>query len=290
MLRFGVNMVVPDSRAAWVEKCRKAEALGFDVVGAADHLGMAPPFPALVLAAEVTERVRLNTFVINTAFYNPVLLARDVTGTDQFTEGRLELGLGAGYRKSEFEAAGMEFPRAGRRVDHLEHTIKELKRLYSDDDHKPGTVQKPGPPLLIAGRGDRVLALAAEHADIIGFSGTAAIPDGGALVLDDAAGIDERVRFTREKLNGREAEFNVISQVVTVTGDRRAGLESAREFVKGALTVEQLAEVPTVLVGTHEQIAEQILAHRERFGLTYFTVLERNMEPLAPVIELLCGT
>ncbi|AUI64871.1 F420-dependent oxidoreductase [Amycolatopsis sp. BJA-103] len=283
-------MVVPDSRAAWVEKCRKAEALGFDVVGAADHLGMAPPFPALVLAAEVTERVRLNTFVINTAFYNPVLLARDVTGTDQFTEGRLELGLGAGYRKSEFEAAGMEFPRAGRRVDHLEHTIKELKRLYSDDDHKPGTVQKPGPPLLIAGRGDRVLALAAEHADIIGFSGTAAIPDGGALVLDDAAGIDERVRFTREKLNGREAEFNVISQVVTVTGDRRAGLESAREFVKGALTVEQLAEVPTVLVGTHEQIAEQILAHRERFGLTYFTVLERNMEPLAPVIELLCGT
>ncbi len=290
MLRFGVNMVVPDSRAAWVEKCRKAEALGFDVVGAADHLGMAPPFPALVLAAEVTERVRLNTFVINTAFYNPVLLARDVTGTDQFTEGRLELGLGAGYRKSEFEAAGMEFPRAGRRVDHLEHTIKELKRLYSDDDHKPGTVQKPGPPLLIAGRGDRVLALAAEHADIIGFSGTAAIPDGGALVLDDAAGIDERVRFTREKLNGREAEFNVITQVVTVTGDRRAGLESAREFAKGALTVEQLAEVPTVLVGTHEQIAEQILAHRERFGLTYFTVLERNMEPLAPVIELLCGT
>ncbi|MBB5853913.1 TIGR03621 family F420-dependent LLM class oxidoreductase [Amycolatopsis umgeniensis] len=289
MLKFGVNMVVPDSRAAWVEKCRKAEALGFDVVGAADHLGMAPPFPALVLAAEVTERVRLNTFVINTAFYNPVLLARDVTGTDQFTEGRLELGLGAGYRKAEFEAAGMEFPRAGLRVEHLEHTIKELKRLYADEGHKPETVQKPGPPLMIAGRGDRVLALAAEHADIIGFSGTAAVPDGGALVLDDAAGIDGRVAFVREKLRGRAAEFNVISQVVTVTRDRRAGLESAHEFLKGTLTVEQLAEVPTVLIGTHEQIAEQILAHRERFGLTYFTVLERNMEPLAPVIDLVRG-
>jgi len=79
--RFGVNMVVPGSRTAWVEKCRKAEDLGFDVIGAADHLGMAPPFPALVLAAEATERVRLNTFVLNTPFYNPALLARDVTGT-----------------------------------------------------------------------------------------------------------------------------------------------------------------------------------------------------------------
>ncbi|WP_394360209.1 LLM class F420-dependent oxidoreductase [Amycolatopsis sp. SB7-3] len=289
MVKFGVNMVVPESRAAWVEKCRKAEDLGFDVIGAADHLGMAPPFPALVLAAEVTNRPRLNTFVINTAFYNPVLLARDVTGTDQFTEGRLELGLGAGYVKAEFEAAGMEFPRAGKRVDHLENTIKALKRLYADENHKPPTVQKPGPPLMIAGRGDRLLTLAAEHADIIGFTGTAAVPDGGALAVDDAAGIEERVNFVRGKLNGRAVEFNILSHFVAVVEDRRKGLESLRELLDGKLTVEQLAELPTALVGTHEQIAEQILAHRERFGFTYFTVLEHNMDALAPVIESLRG-
>ncbi len=289
MVKFGVNMIVPETRAAWVEKCRKAEDLGFDVIGAADHIGMAPPFPALVLAAEVTSRPRLNTFVINTAFYNPVLLARDVTGTDQFTEGRLELGLGAGYVKAEFEAAGMEFPKAGKRVDHLEHTIKELKRLYADEAHKPETVQKPGPPLLIAGRGDRLLTLAAEHADIIGFTGTAAVPDGGALVPADAAGIEERVNFVREKLNGREAEFNILPHFVGVVEDRRAGLENLRDLVKGVLTVEQLAELPTALIGTHEQIAEQVLAHRERFGFTYFTVLEQNMDSFAPVLELLRG-
>ncbi|MEV6909731.1 LLM class F420-dependent oxidoreductase [Amycolatopsis sp. NPDC051071] len=287
--KFGVNMIVPDSRAAWVDKCRKVEDLGYDVLGAADHLGMAPPFPALVLAAEVTNRVRLNTFVINSAFYNPVLLARDVTGTDQFTEGRLELGLGAGYVKSEFEAAGMEFPRAGKRVDHLEHTIKELKRLYADENHKPETVQKPGPPLLIAGRGDRLLTLAAEHADIIGFTGTAAVPDGGGLVPADADGIEERVNFVREKLNGRDAELNLLPHFVSVVEDRQAALEELRERVKGVLTVEQLAALPTALIGTHEQIAEQVLAHRERFGFTYFTVLEHNMESLAPVIELLRG-
>ncbi|WP_051173905.1 LLM class F420-dependent oxidoreductase [Amycolatopsis orientalis] len=285
--KFGVNMIVPESRAAWVGKCRKAEDLGFDVVGAADHLGMAPPFPALVLAAEVTERVRLNTFVINTAFYNPVLLARDVTGTDQFTEGRLELGLGAGYVKSEFEAAGLEFPRAGRRVDHLEHTIKELKRLYADEAHKPETVQKPGPPLMIAGRGDRLLGLAAEHADIIGFTGTKAVPDGGALAPDDADGIAERVDFVRGKLNGRDVELNLLPHFVAVVEDRQKGLENLRELVKGQLSVDQLAVLPTALVGTHEQIAEQFLAHRERYGFSYFTVLEHNMEALAPVIELL---
>src|SRR4051795_9127539 len=104
--RFGVNMVVPDSRAAWVEKCRKAEDLGYDVLSAADHLGMAPPLPALVLAGEDTSRLKLHTFLLNAPVYTPVLLARDVTGTDQFTDGRLELGLGAGYVKEEFEAAG----------------------------------------------------------------------------------------------------------------------------------------------------------------------------------------
>ncbi|WP_288048082.1 LLM class flavin-dependent oxidoreductase, partial [Nocardia sp.] len=83
--RFGVNMVVPKSRAAWVEKCRRAEELGYDVIGIADHLGVPAPFPAMILAAEATQRVRLNTFVLNTPFYNPTLLARDVATADLFT-------------------------------------------------------------------------------------------------------------------------------------------------------------------------------------------------------------
>lgn len=291
--RFGVNLRMQDSRAAWVEKCRKAEDLGFDVIGTSDHLGRTPPFPALVLAAEVTDRVRLTTFVLNTAFYNPVVLARDVTGTDQLSEGRLELGLGTGYVKSEFEAAGIEFPRASKRVDHLERTVKELKRLFADEEHKPAPARKSGPPLLVAGRGDRLLTLAAEHADIIGFTGVAATPDGGTYAPADAAGIDERVRFVREKLNGRDVEFNVLSHFVKIVEDRRTGLEQVLDvFGKpftDTLPVEKIAELPTALVGTHEQIAEQLLAHRERFGISYFTVLEPALDDFAPVIELLRG-
>ncbi|VVJ23375.1 putative Rif11 homolog [Amycolatopsis camponoti] len=285
--RFGVNMVVPDSRAAWVEKCRKVEDLGYDVLSAADHLGMAPPFPALVLAGEVTSRVKLNTFVLNAPFYNPVLLARDVTGTDQFTEGRLELGLGAGYVKEEFEAAGMPFPSARERVDHLERTILELKRLYADPEHKPAPVRPEGPPLLLAGRGDRILTLAAEHADIIGFTGTAKFPDGGAPIPASAEDIEERVEFVRSKLGGREAEFNLLCHFVNITDDRAGALEELAKLTQGVLSVEQLAELPTALIGSPTEVAEQLHAHRERLGLTYYTVLEPNMEQFAPVLEAL---
>jgi len=285
--RFGVNMVVPDSRAAWVEKCRQAEDFGFDVLSAADHLGMAPPFPALVLAGEVTERVKLNTFVLNAPFYNPVLLARDVTGTDQFTEGRLELGLGAGYVKEEFEAAGMPFPSARERVDHLERTILELKRLYVDPEHKPAPVRPEGPPLLLGGRGDRILTLAAEHADIIGFTGTGKSPDGAPLTLAAAEDIEERVAFVRGKLGDRDVEFNLLVHFVNTTEDRKTGLENLEKLVRGEQPIDQLAQLPTALIGSPAEVVEQLHAHRERFGLTYYTVLEQNMAQLAPVIEAL---
>ncbi|MEV7042283.1 LLM class F420-dependent oxidoreductase [Amycolatopsis sp. NPDC051061] len=285
--RFGVNMVVPDGRAAWVEKCRKVEDLGYDVLSAADHLGMAPPFPALVLAGEVTSRVKLTTFVLNAPFYNPVLLARDVTGTDQFTGGRLELGLGAGYVKAEFEAAGMPFPSARERVDHLERTILELKRRYADPEHKPAPTRPAGPPLLLGGRGDRILTLAAEHADTIGFTGTAKTADGAPLGLATAEDIEERVGFVRSKLGGRDAEFNLLVHFVNITEDRKAGLENLEKLVGGQQSTGQLAELPTALIGSPAEVAEQLHAHRERFGLSYYTVLEQNMEQFAPVLEAL---
>jgi probable F420-dependent oxidoreductase len=235
---------------------------------------MPPPFPALVLAGEATSRVKLGTYVLNCAFYNPTLLAREVTGTDQFTDGRLELGLGAGYVQAEFDAAGLPFPSAGERVDHLERTITELKRLYADPEHKPAPVRKSGPPLLIGGRGDRVLGLAAEHADIIGFTGGVS-----------AEQVDERVAFVRAKLGDREAEFNVIGQFVTITDDRAAGLAALAERLQGRLTVEQLSELPTAFIGTPAQIADQIRGHRERYGFTYFSMLEMHLEEFAPVLE-----
>ncbi|HEV7981033.1 LLM class F420-dependent oxidoreductase [Amycolatopsis sp.] len=286
--RFGVNMYVPVSRVDWVEKCRRAETAGFDVIGVADHLGMPPTFPALVLAAEATERVRLTTFVLNTAFYNPVLLAREAAGTDQFTDGRLELGLGAGYVKAEFETAGIPWEGAKSRVDHLENTVRELKRLFADPEHQPRPAQKPGPPLMLAGRGDRLLTLAAEHADIIGFTGAAPGKDGQQATMADAEGILERVEFVRGLLGARvsEVELNILVHQLVVTDDRQAALAEIQAKMP-YLTVEQVGELPVALVGTHQEIADQLVAHRKRFGFSYFIVMEDRLDDFAPVIDLL---
>ncbi|GAA3537646.1 TIGR03621 family F420-dependent LLM class oxidoreductase [Amycolatopsis ultiminotia] len=285
--RFGVDLITPAPRTAWVEKCRKAEDLGYDVIGVGDHLGMPAPFPALVLAAENTERVRLKTFVLNAGFYNPVLLAREVTGTDQLTDGRFELGLGAGYVKAEFDAAGIPFPSARQRLDHLARTIEEIKKRCADPDHQPRPVQQPGPPLLLGGRADGLLTLAAEHADIIGLIGAAA---SHKMLLADATEIAERVEFTKAALGARaaEVELNILANFVTVTNARQTRLAELHQRMP-ELTTEQLGVLPTVLIGSAGQVAEQLEAHRERYGISYYTVIEHNLDALAPVIELLHG-
>lgn len=194
--RFGVNLLDIGDRAAWREKCRKAERLGYDVILVPDHIGFPAPFPALVAAGEGTTRPRLGTFVLNAGFYNPTLLARDVAATDQLTEGRLELGLGAGYVKAEFDTAGLPFGTGGERLAHLRATVERLRELLEDPEHRPAAAQARV-PLLLGGNGDRILRLAARHAEIVGFTG--AVDDGvGNLSLIPPDALAERVAFARE--------------------------------------------------------------------------------------------
>lgn len=263
--RFGVTMLAAASRQRWTDQCRQAEDLGYDVISVADHLKYVAPFPAVMLAAAATERVRVGTFVLNAAFYNPTLLARDVAGAHEFTGGRLELGLGAGYVKAEFDAAGIEFPPPGARIDHLERTVEALE---------------PGPSLLIGGSGDRLLTLAAKHADIIGFPGSG-FADGQMYVFDPAD-VAERVEFTRNALGPRvdEVEFNILLQVVGAAPDPTGPLVRH-------LAPDRIADAPAVLVGSPREMADRLLERRERFGFSYVSVLERNLANLAPVIELL---
>lgn len=281
-------MFAPSSRDEWVGRARRAEELGYDVVGVADHLGLSAPFPSLILAAEATERVRLKTFVLNTAFYNPLLLARDVITTDRFTDGRIEIGLGAGYIQAEFDAAEMPFPRPGVRVDHLERTVEVLKKTFADPDFEPSPLQQPGPPLMLAGRGDRVLALAARHADIIGFTGAAASKDGGHPMLADADGVGERVEYTNSLLGERaeSVSLNVLVQKVVPENERSTVLDELAPMLTPAAAAN-IDEVPTFLIGTPHAMAERLRERRDRFGFTYITVLEDAMDAFAPVIELL---
>ncbi|WP_230423714.1 TIGR03621 family F420-dependent LLM class oxidoreductase [Prauserella cavernicola] len=271
-------MMAPAKRADWVDKCRKAEQLGYDVIAVADHIGMPAPFPAIVLAAEATERVRLCSFVLNTSFYNPVLLARDAAGTDQFVDGRLDLGLGTGYVKAEFDAAGLPFPGPGARLDHLEHAIAELRKRFADE-------QRPPPPLLLGGQRDRMLRIAAREADIVGFTGVSFTRDGAAARTSGPVELAERVEFVRAQAGSRfaELELNLLVQHVQVTDDRRGALEELRALAPDR-TAEELAELPVLLVGTLDEIAEQVRSRREDYGFTYFTVMEKDLDAFSAVL------
>ncbi|MFF5253507.1 LLM class F420-dependent oxidoreductase [Streptomyces leeuwenhoekii] len=288
--RFGVNLVAPAPDREWRAKCRRAEELGYDVILVPDHLGMAAPFPALVAAAEATERPRLGTFVLNAGFWNPALLAREVATADALTGGRLELGLGTGYVQAEHEAAGLPFGSPRERVDHLRRTVEELTGLLGSAEHRPQPVQRPRVPLLIGGNGDRMLRLTAEHADIAAFTGARSVPGSttGQLAPITAEELDERVARYRELAAGRAepAELNLLVQQVVVTEDREATVRPFLELVPH-LTAAQVLELPIVLVGTVEEITAQVRAQRERYGFTYLTVLEPCMEEFAPVMAAL---
>lgn len=277
MIRFGVVLITEDcSRAEWMAKCRQAEALGYDVVAVPDHLNLLAPFPCAMLAAEATQRPRIGTYVLNSSFYQPAMLARDVATANRLVGGRLELGLGTGYVKAEFEAAGIPFGTAATRADRLESLIKELDARLGE----------PAPPLMIGGHGDRILRLAAQRADTVSVTGAPYRREYGRTALVDAAAMEERVAFVRAEAGQRaaELELNLLSKATVLTGDRRAGLESLRRYAPD-LTTEQLLDVPTLFAGTARQIAEQVRADSERYGFTYVTVMEAAMADFGRVIE-----
>ncbi|MFC4329783.1 LLM class F420-dependent oxidoreductase [Streptomyces andamanensis] len=288
--RFGVNLLDPASAGEWRAKCRRAEELGYDVILVPDHLGWVAPFPALVAAAEATERPRLGTFVLNAGFSNPALLAREVATTDALTDGRLELGLGTGYVREEHERAGLPWGTPGERVAHLRHTVEELDRLLGSPDHLPRAVQRPRVPLLIGANGDRMLRLAAEHADIAAFTGARPSTNGDKLTPLTAEELDERVALYRTHAAGRAepAELNLLIQLVAITDDPGPVLAPLLGR-QPQLTRDGALALPIVLVGTLDEIVARVHAQRERFGFSYLTVLEPHMEAFAPVLEALRG-
>ncbi|MFC9433713.1 TIGR03621 family F420-dependent LLM class oxidoreductase [Nocardia sp. NPDC057030] len=294
--RFGVVLFLSKSNAEWTERCRTAEALGFDVIAVPDHMGVAAPLPGLTMAAAVTERVRLGTFVLNTSFYNAVLLARDVAFLDQLSGGRVELGLGAGYVRSEFDEAGIPFAPAGERMDHLVDTVETVKKLLGEREYRPRVAQPGGPPLMIPGWGPRGLGIAAEYADIVSLTGIHRWVDSDEngtprMFLANSTETATKAGKLRLLLAQRSKPVEVNMLVHRVVGpNERASLHSELNRLNGRLSVdgtERLEEVPTLLIGTPAEMAATVRERRESFGVNYVTVYEADMRKFAPVMELL---
>ena len=169
-LVFGVNVSRAAGGGAVVTAARAAEQAAFDVVTAADHLGVAAPFSVLAAAAAVTDRVRLRTYVLDAGFWNPALLAREAGTVDMLSGGRLELGLGAGHMRHEHVDAGLPFRPLAERVAELEDKLVEVRRRLADPAHLPAPVQQPI-PLVVGCWGTGTLGVAARHADVVALGG-----------------------------------------------------------------------------------------------------------------------
>jgi probable F420-dependent oxidoreductase len=306
--RFGVNVRSAASRAAWADKARKLEDLGYSALLVPDHLAdMFAPMPALVTAAEATTTLRIGTNVLNNDFRHPVLVAREAATVDLLTDGRLELGLGAGHMKAEYDQVGWRFEVGRTRVERLAETVAIIKGLlhgepvtfmgrhYRVTEHKihPLSVQRPRPPIMIGGNGRQLLSLAAKEADIVGLSGITFRQGGAQKDLSGwrARGVDERCQLVREAAGDRydQLELNALVQRVVVTEDRH---QAAKELASGwrPLSPEEILQSPYVLIGTMTELVEALQARRERWGISYYVIHEPYVDAFAPVVARLAGT
>ena len=308
--RFGLAKTRAASAAEYRATARRAEGSGYDVMLCADHLGALSPTVALATAAAVTERLRLGALVLNNDFRHPALVAQEAATLDVMSDGRYELGIGAGWNAIEYTESGIGFDRAGVRIDRMEESIRILKglfagetvtmrgRYYTITEHRlwPRPPQGANLPLLVGGNGSKVLGVAARHADIVGLTGFSMTPNGPSLSHLNAAGIAERIAYIHQRAGGRgeELELNALVQAVDVTRDRRARARRlAAEMSDGALEpidASVVLDSPFALLGTPAQLIEQLRHLRARTGIASFTVRADGTEAFDPVVAELAGT
>jgi probable F420-dependent oxidoreductase len=298
--RFGYQFRTGDAAAIRAE-ARRAEDAGFDLFHSWDHVvdGWAPLAP-LLSAAEATTRLRVCPLVINNDVHHPVHLAREITSMDHLTDGRVELGVGAGHAAPEHDSIGEPFDPPAVRKARLRESVEVLRRLMDGEQvdfdgehyHLRGArvlrSRQAHLPILVGLAGRAALVHAARHADIIGLMGLGkTLADGQRHeVRWDAPSVDATVALIRDSAAGRATplELNALVQMVIVTEDRRA---AAEELVKEipTLTVDDALAAPFLAIGTHDEIAAHLLACRERWGITNFSV--RAIDEFQPVIERL---
>jgi probable F420-dependent oxidoreductase len=289
----------------WVELAKATDHSGVDCLYVADHLGSsAIPFAALAAAAAVTDRVRLGTCVLNAGLREPLSLAAELATLDALSGGRAIFGVGAGHTPTEWTMLGLEFPRAGERVDRLIELVGAVRLLLTGEPvTTSGThfrlhearLSEPHPiqdsiPLLVGGNGRRVLAFAVECADIVGITGLGrTLSDGHSHeaewsppALDSTFGLihSEAMRL------GRHPDIEALVQHVEITDEPERVANEIAQLVPGA-TAADLLGAPFMWIGTPNQIAAKVVASEKRWGITRYVIRDAAIESVGPVLQLL---
>jgi len=306
--RFAVHLADAVSDDDWREKARRAEALGYSTLYMPDHFvdTRLAPLPAVAMAAAATETLRVGTLVLGNDYKHPAVVAKEAATIDLLSDGRLELGIGAGWMEVDYTALGLPYDPAGVRVDRLAEAVQVIKgcwgdgafsfsgRHYSitDYDGLPKPVQRPGPPLLIGGGGRKVLSLAGRQADIVGINPNmrAGAMTSEAVQTSLAEHTSEKIGWVRAAAGERfdEIEVQIRYFLCSITDDR-VGL--AEMMAPGfGITAEQALGSGLALVGTVDHVVEQLEQRREEWGVTNVVIGDDVVDQFAPVVARLAGT
>lgn len=285
-----------------IDVARRAEAAGVQVLHATDHLGSWAAFSRLQVAAEATG-LRVGTLVLNNDLRHPTVLAQELATLDAMTDGRIEIGLGAGWNRPEYEAAGLRFDPPAVRLRRMQASMRMIRQALQDGriDHEtddaypaihqtglPTSVQRPHPPFLVGGGGPKLLAFAAREADIIGID-PRSLPGGGGDPADiTGAAVDRKIGWIREAAGERWAELEINIALWQVDPDFHTRAGSPPPRARG-ISEEELPLSPHYLVGDIEEMVDTLLARRERWGFSYITLNASELEVLAPVIARLAA-
>jgi len=307
--RFAVIAPKCGSGKELTEQARKAEALGYSSFFVPDHFIEHDLAPTVALAhiAAVTDTLRVGPLVLGNDYKHPVVLAREMATLDLLSDGRLELGIGAGWMTADYEKAGIPLDRPGIRIARLAESIGVLKGLFADGpftfsgehyritdlDGMPKPVQRPCPPFLIGGGGKKILTLAAREAQIVGInanlrSGVGESPETAQSLVPAAT--DQKLAWLREAAGPRfdDLEIQTLLGFVHVTDDA-GGIAKAIAGSFGVSEDDALL-APATLVGSRDGIAELLERRRERWQMSYIVVPVESTDTLAPVVARLAGT
>jgi probable F420-dependent oxidoreductase len=304
--RFGVEMMEPFAGMSWAESARELESLGYSTLFAPDHFDEGfGPLTAMASAAAATTELRVATAVLAADFRHPAVLARELASIDLLSEGRLEVGLGAGYQIDDYRTSGIAMDPPKVRVDRLIEYVAVLRGLFADGpfsfvgehfqidalDGTPHPHTPGGPPIFVAGGGPRMLRFAAREADIVGVNPSLPSSEKRTEARRDglAARVDEKFALIREAAGERYQRlvFHGWLQAARVTDD---GHGAAAEIGAAlGLGADDVLGSPFVLVGSVEEIVARLHERRERWGYSYYTVQQPAAHEFAPVLAALAG-
>ena len=317
--RFGFTGGASSKREKLLASARAVEALGYSTFGLADHF--VRPFAPLVAGqavADATTTLRVTQTVLAQDFREPAVLAKELATLDVLSEGRLQVGLGAGWLRQEYVDAGMRFDPAPVRIARLEETAIILKGLFSEGrfsfagehyrvtelEGLPKPVQQPHPPIMLGGGGKKIRSVAGRQADIVQLMPS---NPGGHSLLDpsqfSADAIEEKIGWIRDAAGSRFDDIELSAQLLECAVTDRPNEHLAGFAERIAMVTERMGGArvefdeedlrisPIVAVGTLDDVCEKLVETRATYGISYFAApIDSRPDVLAHVIERLVGT